>query len=225
MFKVGDVIRGVDSDMYYCTNVEMIKGIVLEVLDYNMMTIKILEHTNNKLVGNVCTAINNNEDFTLIEGEGNNMENNIVELYKRRKLNDLEKQCSLLIQQECDKQSDLQLKIEFIIKTAEQDLRELYMSQYNEEQLEKLNQGMIVDTSDFEFIKNGDVQLTHNLTQCRRYNQDDIDKIWNEFEVSKKELNDLVEEVQCQLNIEGNDTIDVLKRYDIIDKKSLKMVK
>ena len=67
-FKVGDLIKGTESNSYGITNMKMTKGKVLEI-DGSQMNIEILEHKNEGEKGKTFWVSNNECDFSLIINE------------------------------------------------------------------------------------------------------------------------------------------------------------
>ena len=86
--------------------------------------------------------------------EGNNMIESLqlIDLYEEKQIIKLEKECKKKIREERDKLS-LRDKFNDIITKAEEQITELYFSQFTEEQKEAYSKGKIIDQSGiFSFL-------------------------------------------------------------------------
>lgn len=69
-FKVGDIICGIKNNGYSVTNERMKKAEVIRIYDTGM-SIKVLEHENDKEISNTYTVLNNDKPFKLLKPDTN----------------------------------------------------------------------------------------------------------------------------------------------------------
>lgn len=68
-FKVGDIIRGIDNKQYSITDINMTKGEVVELCRNGYFVVKVLEHKENRGIGETHTV--NEKYFELVSNSTN----------------------------------------------------------------------------------------------------------------------------------------------------------
>ena len=165
------------------------------------------------------------DDYTLTteyieEKEGKNMENKyaLINLYHKRKEEEIDKYFNNKIRVEKEK-SEILKTYNKIIASAEEELQKLYMMQFTDEELEILNNGGVVETkelrktqSEIEVFTSLDVNEFYKNKKCKEYDEARIEEL--------KELTDKVELIKANLALASNkeEVEEILKRYEILDK-------
>lgn len=168
-------------------------------------------------------------DMNEVNPQGEKKMNKIVEVYKDKKVAEINAKYDALIKVEKERVSPLAIKVAEIKQTAQDALLELYMGQFTDEEKAAKLLGLPVDTSNKELRATEHLDRLVNLyiTGNSDYRAKEIEELENKRTADKKVLKALLEEVEASLDIiEGKDSVkinEVLIRYDIIDKKTLKI--
>lgn len=70
LFEIGDIICGIKNNGYSITNERMKKAEVVRIYDKGM-SIKILEHEDDKEISNIFPVLNNDKQFKLVKRDEN----------------------------------------------------------------------------------------------------------------------------------------------------------
>lgn len=142
----------------------------------------------------------------------------LIDLYKERKENEIINYYDNKIELE-SKNSKILKEYNNIISTATEELQKLYMSQFNEEELEILNNGGSVEPKEL-YKTNKEIAVYTDLDiNCSFENKKCI-----EYKEAKfNELNslyNLYETVEANLAIASNkdEVEEILRKYEILDK-------
>lgn len=138
------------------------------------------------------------------------MNNNILNIYKERKEREIETKYKEIIDKEYS-------EIEFIkvynglVETFEKTLEELYNDESNEDKKYLVNTGISRNSYIYTLSENIKFEIEN--------------KYCNDMKEEFIELRKLVDEVEAQLSLCENreQSLEILKNYNIIDKKTLKI--
>lgn len=152
------------------------------------------------------TTIVINKQDTLIE-EGDNM-NKVLELWKKRKLNKLEKEYEKG-EKEYRENIDIVKKYNQLIENFEKDMQDLYIMDEEHKYIKQRNEPSFCPY----YLDNEYISDEYRELKCEEYGN------------KEKEIQDIVEEVEAQLSL-SNDLEyqkEVLTNYGILDKTTGKI--
>lgn len=166
-----------------------------------------------------------NKENQMIKKEGNKMIEsiNLIDLYANKHRESIEKETKEKAE-ELRKKCDVINKYNELQEKYKNDLKELYLSQFTEEEKTQMALGNLNDE---------DKQLKHNLGCCDVYyinnsfKPDGYENLMDERSEKLDEINDLVKMVKAHVGIAKTkeEVEEILTRYGIIDKKGKLVVK
>lgn len=159
------------------------------------------------------------ENDVVTPQEGEKKMNKMLQLYKTRKMEQINKKYDIEVNERKNTKSELTLQLNQIIDEAGIKLRDLYLSQFTPEQLLSKNTFGVVDTTGMELVSTGDVKITvTNLHENKDIMGEDIEAINYKRDQEISELHLLIDEIEAALEL-SQDSTDVLIRYGVLDKK------
>ena len=155
--------------------------------------------------------------------EGNDMLEslNLVDLYFNEQREKIQNERNSKVDK-IRKNNDICRQVEKIIEDTKNQLNELYLSQLDDEDLEKLQNGKKIDYSKYPFYCTGEIELSYSgcyKNPC--FINDEIEKIDNDIDDKISELTKLIKTVKAHVGIAKTkeEVEDILTKYDILDKK------
>jgi hypothetical protein len=192
--------------------------------DINNVTTSYQYELNKQLYEKYCLGIWEIENST-IKKEGNNMieSMNLIDLYANKHKEYIEKETKEKIE-ELRKKCDVINKYNELQEKYRSDLKELYLSQFTEEEIKEMTFGRLNDE---------DKQLRYNPAVYNSYSANDsfkpdgYEKLIDERSAKLNEVNDLVKMVKAHVGIAKTkeEVEEILTRYGIIDKKGKLVIK
>lgn len=192
--------------------------------DINNVTTSYQYELNKQLYEKYCLGIWEIENST-IKKEGNNMieSMNLIDLYANKHKEYIEKETKEKIE-ELRKKCDVINKYNELQEKYRSDLKELYLSQFTEEEIKEMTFGRLNDE---------DKQLRYNPAVYNSYYANDsfkpdgYEKLIDERSAKLNEVNDLVKMVKAHVGIAKTkeEVEEILTRYGIIDKKGKLVIK
>ena len=160
-----------------------------------------------------------------IKKEGNKMIEsiNLIDLYANKHRENIEKETKEKIE-ELRKKCDVINKYNELQEKYRSDLKELYLSQFTEEEIKEMTFGRLNDE---------DKQLKYNPAVYNSYSANDsfkpdgYENLIDERSAKLDEVNDLVKMVKAHVGIAKTkeEVEEILTRYGIIDKKGKLVIK
>ncbi len=155
--------------------------------------------------------------------EGNDMLEslNLVDLYFNEQKEKLQNERNSKVEK-IRKNNDICRQVEKIIEDTKNQLNELYLSQLDDEDLEKLQNGKKIDYSKYPFYCTGEIELSYSgcyKNPC--FINDEIEKVDKDIDDKISELAKLIKTVKAHVGIAKTkeEVEDILTKYDILDKK------
>lgn len=192
--------------------------------DINNVTTSYQYELNKQLYEKYCLGIWEIENST-IKKEGNNMieSMNLIDLYANKHKEYIEKETKEKIE-ELRKKCDVINKYNELQEKYRSDLKELYLSQFTEEEIKEMTFGRLNDE---------DKQLRYNPAVYNSYSANDsfkpdgYENLIDERSAKLDEVNDLVKMVKAHVGIAKTkeEVEEILTRYGIIDKKGKLVIK
>lgn len=192
--------------------------------DINNVTTSYQYELNKQLYEKYCLGIWEIENST-IKKEGNNMieSMNLIDLYANKHKEYIEKETKEKIE-ELRKKCDVINKYNELQEKYRSDLKELYLSQFTEEEIKEMTFGRLNDE---------DKQLRYNPAVYNSYSANDsfkpdgYENLIDERSAKLDEVNDLVKIVKAHVGIAKTkeEVEEILTRYGIIDKKGKLVIK
>lgn len=204
IFEIGDKVRVIDNNRYYVTNMDNhTEGIIRERYLINNYEIEITKCDDTDFIGD---KLNFSGDEIELKVKGENKMNKVLNLYYENHLKEIN-----------DKYNEL-IKKDYSEITVVKEYKELIEN--FEKQLTDLFTKSVIEEIPFEEVTSYNVY---------RFEPDECEikaKIATKYQEKKsselKTLMELRDEVEAQLSLSDNVDyqLDVLKRYDIINKKT-----
>lgn len=230
-FKIGDRIKCIYRVEFQLTKINSIYtvtgyrengNVILEELPLCAYDPNDFELVDKK-IKNTELRINNIAEK--IKKEGNEMieSMNLIDLYANKHKENIEKETKEKIE-ELRKKCDVINKYNELQEKYKNELKELYLSQFTEEEKAQIVLGNLTDE---------DKQLKNNLAYLDRYcinnsfKPDGYENLMDERSEKINELNDLVKMVKAHIGIAKTkeEVEEILTRYGIIDKKGKLVIK
>lgn len=161
-----------------------------------------------------------------IKKEGNNMIESLqlIDLYEEKQIIKLEKEYKKKIEVIRDKIS-LRDKLYDIITKAEEQITELYFSQFSEEQKEAYSKGKIVDQSGFSLISREQIRLIPDgsIYVNEMIENEEIRNLYKELQVKRDEIKEKMRVVKAHVGIAKTkeEVEEILTNYGILKKGKL----
>lgn len=200
------------------------KPIKIIVDDINNATTSYQYELNKQLYEKYCLGTWKKENPT-IKKEGNNMieSMNLIDLYANKHKENIEKETKEKIE-ELRKKCDVINKYNELQEKYRSDLKELYLSQFTEEEIKEMT---------FVRLNDEDKQLRYNPAVYNSYSANDsfkpdgYENLIDERSAKLDEVNDLVKMAKVHVGIAKTkeEVEEILTRYGIIDKKGKLVVK
>lgn len=160
--------------------------------------------------------------------EGNKMieSMNLIDLYANKHRKSIEKETKEKIEK-IKNESSIKKQYDEITQKCKDDLQKLYISQFTDEEIEKVKETL-------EGLSSYQKELQHKTSICEfgyfinsDFKNDEIKSLENEMINKINELNDLVKTVKAHVGIAKTkeEVEEILTRYGIIDKKGKLVVK
>ena len=160
--------------------------------------------------------------------EGNKMIEsiNLIDLYANKHRESIEKETKEKIEK-IKNESSIKKQYDEITQKCKDDLQKLYISQFTDEEIEKVKETL-------EGLSSYQKELQHKTSICEfgyfinsDFKNDEIKSLENEMINKINELNDLVKTVKAHVGIAKTkeEVEEILTRYGIIDKKGKLVVK
>lgn len=160
--------------------------------------------------------------------EGNEMLEsiNLIDLYANKHRKSIEKETKEKIEK-IKNESSIKKQYDEITQKCKDDLQKLYISQFTDEEIEKVKETL-------EGLSSYQKELQHKTSICEfgyfinsDFKNDEIKSLENEMINKINELNDLVKTVKAHVGIAKTkeEVEEILTRYGIIDKKGKLVVK
>lgn len=166
-----------------------------------------------------------NKENQMIKKEGNKMIEsiNLIDLYANKHKESIEKETKEKVE-ELRKKCDVINKYNELKEKYKNDLKELYLSQFTEEEIKEMT---------FARLNDEDKQLRYNPAVYNSYSVNDFFKpdgyenLMDERSEKLDEVNDLVKMVKAHIGIAKTkeEVEEILTRYGIIDKKGKLVIK
>lgn len=162
----------------------------------------------------------------LIKKEGNNMIESLqlINLYEEKQITKLEKEYKKKIKEERDKLS-LRDKLNDIVTKAEEQINELYFSQFTEEQKEAYSKGKIIDQSGFSLICREPIRLTPDgsVYVNEMMENEEIHNLYKELSIKRDEIQEKMRVVRAHVGIAKTkeEVEEILTNYGILKKGKL----
>lgn len=168
-----------------------------------------------------------------IKKEGNNMieSMNLINLYANKHRESIEKETKEKIEK-IRNESSIKKQYDEITQKCKDDLQKLYISQFTDEEIEKVKETLEGET--LEGLSGYQKELQHKTSICEfgyfinsDFKNDEIESLENEMINKINELNDLVKTVKAHVGIAKTkeEVEEILTRYGIIDKKGKLVIK
>lgn len=163
--------------------------------------------------------------------EGNEMIEsiNLIDLYANKHRESIEKETKAKVE-ELRKKCDVINKYNELVEQFEKDCDELYLSQFTEEEKNKLLLKLERTFDNYKPLRernilNGPIQYRYYINDCIR--NEEIEKVENDMVNKVEEINDLVKVVKAHVGIARTkeEVEEILTRYGIIDKKGKLVIK
>ena len=163
--------------------------------------------------------------------EGNKMIEsiNLIDLYANKHRESIEKETKEKVQ-ELRKKCDVINKYNELVEQFEKDCDELYLSQFTEEEKNKLLLKLERAFDNYKPLRernilNGPIQYRYYINDCIR--NEEIEKVENDMVNKVEEINDFVKVVKAHVGIAKTkeEVEEILTRYGIIDKKGKLVIK
>lgn len=126
------------------------------------------------------------------------------------------------------KESSMKEKLDEILNNATEELKELYFSQFTEEQRKKFNNGDYIDQSEFSLMMREEIHVTTDGSLCinEYFDNEKTKKLTSKKDEDLQNLRKKVQTVKAHVAIAKTkeEVEEILKRYEILDKKSGKLV-
>ncbi len=200
------------------------KPIKIAVYDTNNVTTSYQYELNIQSYEKYCLGMWEIENPT-IKKEGNDMieSMNLIDLYANKHKEYIEKETKEKIE-ELRKKCDVINKYNELQEKYRSDLKELYLSQFTEEEIKEMTFGRLNDE---------DKQLRYNPAVYNSYSANDsfkpdgYENLIDERSAKLNEVNDLVKMVKAHVGIAKTkeEVEEILTRYGIIDKKGKLVIK
>lgn len=200
------------------------KPIKIAVYYTNNVTTSYQYELNIQSYEKYCLGMWEKENPT-IKKEGNNMieSMNLIDLYANKHRENIEKETKEKIE-ELRKKCDVINKYNELQEKYRSDLKELYLSQFTEEEIKEMTFGRLNDE---------DKQLKYNPAVYNSYSANDsfkpdgYENLIDERSAKLDEVNDLVKMVKAHVGIAKTkeEVEEILTRYGIIDKKGKLVIK
>lgn len=149
---------------------------------------------------------------------------NLIDLYERKQGMKIEKEYN----EKIDKirtQLSLENKMSDIIVNAEEELRELYFSQFTQEQKENFEKGKIIDQSGFSLICREQIRLTPDgsIYVNGMIENDEIHNFYKEMQMKIEDLRDRTSIIRAHVGIAKTkeEVEEILTNYGILKKGKL----
>lgn len=163
-----------------------------------------------------------------IKKEGNKMLEsiNLIDLYANKHRKSIEKETKEKIEK-IKNESSIKKQYDEITQKCKDDLQKLYISQFTDEEIEKVKETL-------EGLSSYQKELQHKTSICEfgyfinsDFKNDEIKSFENEMINKINELNDLVKTVKAHVGIAKTkeEVEEILTRYGIIDKKGKLVIK
>lgn len=160
--------------------------------------------------------------------EGNKMIEsiNLIDLYANKHRESIEKETKEKIEK-IKNESSIKKQYDEITQKCKDDLQKLYISQFTDEEIEKVKETL-------EGLSSYQKELQHKTSICEfgyfinsDFKNDEIKSLENEMINKINELNDLVKTVKAHVGIAKTkeEVEEILTRYGIIDKKGKLVIK
>lgn len=160
--------------------------------------------------------------------EGNKMIEsiNLIDLYANKHRESIEKETKEKIEK-IRNESSIKKQYDEITQKCKDDLQKLYISQFTDEEIEKVKETL-------EGLSSYQKELQHKTSICEfgyfinsDFKNDEIKSLENEMINKINELNDLVKTVKAHVGIAKTkeEVEEILTRYGIIDKKGKLVIK
>lgn len=160
--------------------------------------------------------------------EGNKMIEsiNLIDLYANKHRKSIEKETKEKIEK-IKNESSIKKQYDEITQKCKDDLQKLYISQFTDEEIEKVKETL-------EGLSSYQKELQHKTSICEfgyfinsDFKNDEIESLENEMINKINELNDLVKTVKAHVGIAKTkeEVEEILTRYGIIDKKGKLVIK
>lgn len=160
--------------------------------------------------------------------EGNKMLEsiNLIDLYANKHRESIEKETKEKIEK-IKNESSIKKQYDEITQKCKDDLQKLYISQFTDEEIEKVKETL-------EGLSSYQKELQHKTSICEfgyfinsDFKNDEIKSFENEMINKINELNDLVKTVKAHVGIAKTkeEVEEILTRYGIIDKKGKLVIK
>jgi hypothetical protein len=160
--------------------------------------------------------------------EGNKMLEsiNLIDLYANKHRKSIEKETKEKIEK-IKNESSIKKQYDEITQKCKDDLQKLYISQFTDEEIEKVKETL-------EGLSSYQKELQHKTSICEfgyfinsDFKNDEIKSFENEMINKINELNDLVKTVKAHVGIAKTkeEVEEILTRYGIIDKKGKLVIK
>ncbi len=176
-----------------------------------------------ELVEEVAKKINKKEGNEMIESI------NLIDLYANKHRENIEKETKEKVE-ELRKKCDVINKYNELVEQFEKDCDELYLSQFTEEEKNKLLLKLERAFDNYKPLRernilNGPIQYRYYINDCIR--NEEIEKVENDMVNKVEEINDFVKVVKAHVGIAKTkeEVEEILTRYGIIDKKGKLVVK
>lgn len=160
--------------------------------------------------------------------EGNKMIEsiNLIDLYANKHRESIEKETKEKVEK-IKNESSIKKQYDEITQKCKDDLQKLYISQFTDEEIEKVKETL-------EGLSSYQKELQHKTSICEfgyfinsDFKNDEIESLENEMINKINELNDLVKTVKAHVGIAKTkeEVEEILTRYGIIDKKGKLVIK
>ena len=176
-----------------------------------------------ELVEEVAKKINKKEGNEMIESI------NLIDLYANKHRESIEKETKEKVE-ELRKKCDVINKYNELVEQFEKDCDELYLSQFTEEEKNKLLLNLERTFDNYKPLReknicNGPIQYRYYTNDCIR--NEEIEKVESDMANKIEEINDLVKTVKAHVGIAKTkeEVEEILTRYGIIDKKGKLVIK
>ncbi len=176
-----------------------------------------------ELVEEVAKKINKKEGNEMIESI------NLIDLYANKHRESIEKETKEKVE-ELRKKCDVINKYNELVEQFEKDCDELYLSQFTEEEKNKLLLNLERTFDNYKPLReknicNGPIQYRYYTNDCIR--NEEIEKVESDMANKIEEINDLVKTVKAHVGIAKTkeEVEEILARYGIIDKKGKLVIK
>lgn len=243
-FKVGDLVKIVKPNN------------IFGKMNYINQIHKIIRNSNDKSETSQWWGLDDNscfrwqeEELELVEKplifcesytvekfdkkEGNKMIEsiNLIDLYANKHRESIEKETKEKIE-ELRKRCDVINKYNELVKQFEKDCDELYLSQFTEEEKNKMLLNSEIAFDNYKPLRerniyNGPINSENHYFINFDFKNEEIERIESDMTNKIEEINDLVKTVKAHVGIAKTkeEVEEILTRYGIIDKKGKLVVK